>query len=227
MSPDGHLDDERSRRVERLLASSGPATPPALRIRLAALQTGRPAATRRRSTRLVAAIGATALVAFVAVLTLTIDGGAPTGPTLADAARPSARAATAPSPAHDLRSPALLRASFAGVTYPYWYKQFNWFAAGQRSDSLGDGRTARTVFYRHTHHRIGYTVVSGTPLMPPRAAERRVINGVEIRGYRDGSRDVVTFVRNGHTCVLAGVVHSRGTLYKLAAWNGDGTLRFR
>ena len=36
-------------------------------------------------------------------------------------------------------------------------KQFAWFAADQRTDDLGGGRTARTVFYRHTHHRIGYT----------------------------------------------------------------------
>jgi hypothetical protein len=44
--------------------------------------------------------------------------------------------------------------------------------------------------------------------------------------YRDGRNTVVAFVRNGHTCVLAGHVHFASTLPKLASWKGDGAIRF-
>jgi hypothetical protein len=111
------------------------------------------------------------------------------------------------------------------VTYPYWTQKFGWQMAGQRTDSI-DGRATRTVFYRHTHHRIGYTVVSGKPLKRPAGAERLVVDGVEMYRYRDGRNTVVTFERNGHTCVLAGYVHSATTLPKLASWNGRGAIAF-
>jgi hypothetical protein len=223
MSLEAQLRSHRQQRIQGLLAGGGPATPPRLHARIAALQ--RESRPRPSPARRIAVVAAAGLAAFAAVLVLTIGGSTPGGPTLASAAQLSARQPTEPSPVHDLRRPSLLRERFKGVTYPYWYEQFNWFTAGQRTDDLGGGRTAHTVFYRHTHHRIGYTVVSGKPLIAPRSAERRVVDGLEMRGYRDGDRDVVTFVRNGHTCVLAGMVHSRGTLYKLAAWTGGGELR--
>ena len=50
---------------------------------------------------------------------------------------------------------------------------------------------------------------------------------LEVRAaYRDGRNTVVAFVRNGHTCVLAGYVHFASTLPKLASWNGDGVIPF-
>ena len=222
MSLEAQLRSRRQQRIHGLLAGGGPATPPRLHARLAELQRE---PRRHPRTRPLAVVAAAALAAFAAVLVLTTGGGGPGGPTLASAAQLSDLQPTGPSPVHNLRRPTLLYERFAGVTYPYWYEQFNWFTAGQRTDDLGGGRTAHTVFYRHTHHRIGYTIVSGKPLIPPRSAERRVVDGLEMRGYRDGDRDVVSFVRNGHTCVLAGMVHSRGTLYKLAAWKGRGELR--
>jgi hypothetical protein len=111
------------------------------------------------------------------------------------------------------------------VTYPDWAQKFGWRATGRRADSIG-GRHTETVFYRHTHHRIGYTVVSGAPLDPPPGSQRVVVNGVHVHAYRDGIRDVVVFVRDGHTCVLAGFVHHRSTLLKLASWKGQGAISF-
>ena len=225
MSLEAQLRSQRQQRIHGVLAGGGPATPPRLHAQIAALQReSRPRASPRPTRRL-AVVAAASLVALAVVLVISVGGGGPGGPTLASAAQLSGLEPTGPSPVHDLRHPALLLERFEGVIYPYWYEQFNWFTAGQRTDNLGGGRTAHTVFYRHTHHRIGYTVVSGKPLIPPRSAERRVVDGLEMRGYRDGDRDVVTFVRNDHPCVLAGMVHSRGTLYKLAAWKGGGALR--
>jgi hypothetical protein len=212
-------------RVHRLLSTAGPATPPALRARLDE-QSARAAAPARRVRPRTALAGAVATVAVAAVLALTLVAELGNGLTVAEAARPSALAATAPAPAQDARRPTLLRASFAGVTYPDWNKQFGWRTTGRRHDSLDGGRTAETVFYQHTHHRIGYTVVSGKPLKAPGHAQRYEANGLVMLAYKDGRRDVVTFERDGRTCVLAGVVHQRATLLKLASWKADGAIAF-
>jgi hypothetical protein len=50
--------------------------------------------------------------------------------------------------------------------------------------------------------------------------------GLELRRFRLGRQDVVTFERNGRTCVLSGDVHDPDTLVKLAAWKGDGAIAF-
>jgi hypothetical protein len=107
-------------------------------------------------------------------------------------------------------------AGFAGVSYPDWGKRFGWFAVGGRDDKLGNRRTT-TAFYRHTHHRIGYTVISGKPIKPPANADVTTVNGVRLHRFKLGAQDVVTFVRNGHTCVLSGEVHHASTLVKLAS----------
>jgi hypothetical protein len=214
--------DLRHERVHGLLSTTGPATPAGLRERLAA-QTARPAPRSRPRVVLAGAV-ATAAVAVVLALTLVAELGS--HPTIAEAARPSALAATAPAPAQDAGRPTMLRASFAGVTYPDWNRQFGWRTTGRRHDSLEGGRTAETVFYQHTHHRIGYTVVSGKPLERPGHAQRFVVNGLQMLAYKDGRRDVVTFERNGRTCILAGVVHRRSTLVKLASWKADGAIVF-
>jgi hypothetical protein len=217
-----HDQLQRHEHVHRLLIGGGPATPPTLQASLRALHA--PAPSRSRPARL-ALTGAVAVTTLAAVLVLVLSAGSPTSPTVAEAATLATRAATAPSPTRDAAHPTLTRAWFAGVSYPDWEDRFGWRLAGQRTDSI-DGRATRTVFYRHTHHRIGYTVISGKPLTRPAGAQRLVVNGVEMYRYRDGRNTVVTFVRNGHTCVLAGYVHFASTLPKLASWNGEGTIRF-
>jgi hypothetical protein len=210
-------------RVSSVLRAGGPATPPALRARLRALQAQR--TERRRPAPRLALAAATALATFGAVVVIALTAGSSGVPTVAEVAAAANREATAPAPARDARHPPLLRASFGGVAYPYWKQHFGWRTTGERTDTI-DGRRARTVFYQHTHHRIGYTVVSGKPLKRPAGAERLVVDGVEMYRYRDGRNTVVTFERNGHTCVLAGFVHFQTTLPKLASWNGRGAIAF-
>ena len=43
---------------------------------------------------------------------------------------------------------------------------------------------------------------------------------------RDGDRTVVTWLRDGHTCVLSGSGVPRRTMLELAAWKGDGAVAF-
>lgn len=118
-----------------------------------------------------------------------------------------------------------LRRSFAGVRFPDWSSAHGWDAIGARRDRA-DGRATVTVFYFHTHHRIGCTVLSGPPIGLPSRGRRVVRDGVAVQLYRDGRRSVAVFERAGRTCVLAGVVHREETLIKLASWRGDGAVRF-
>jgi hypothetical protein len=188
------------RRVAHALAAGGPAVPDALLRRIELLEPARP----RRVFRPALAVGmAVALAAVLAVVTSL--GG--TGASVSQAAQLSELPSQRSEPAR----------SFAGVAYPDWTHAFKpWRKVGGRSDEL-DGRRTTTVFYRHTHHRIGYTVIAGDAIEPPADAERITANGLQLHRFKLGKLDVVTFERNGRTCVLAGDVHDPDTLVKLAS----------
>jgi hypothetical protein len=191
---------EHHRRVVRALQAGGPAVPESVFRRMPAIEVTRTPMPARRP----ALAGAVAVVAALALAVILSLGG-PGGASVVKAAQLNALPAEHAAPAR----------SFAGVTYPNWSVKFGWFALGRRGDELR-GRDTTTVFYRHTHHRIGYTVVSGKALQPPDRAEVLTVRGLELHRFRQGEQDVVTFVRNGHTCVLSGKVHDPDTLVKLA-----------
>jgi hypothetical protein len=119
----------------------------------------------------------------------------------------------------------LLAGGIGDVAFPDWHEVFGWHARGARHDVV-EGREARTVFYVHMGHRIGYTIVAGGTLDIPGGAEIVRRNGLEIALYRDGPRDVAVFVRDGLTCILSGEVIDRMTLVKLASWHADGAIEF-
>jgi hypothetical protein len=203
--------DRLHRRIERMHAEAARRSPlmPALRGR-------RKPRLRLRPAALAAGVATILAVALVVAL----DGG---GSRIVQAAELSLRPSTEPPPATDLERPALLERSFAGVTFPAWSGKFGWRTDGARSDDV-DGRETVTVYYRHTHHRIGYTVIAGRTIEPPDDAETLNAGGLELHRFRLGRQDVVTFVRSGRTCVLSGDVHDPDTLVKLASWNGDGAI---
>ncbi len=206
--------DERHERVSRVLGSGGPAVPDTLYVPVVK---ERPARRPRLWVPTVAAAAAgVALAILVVVLTSAGESG------LRAYASISARPETQPTPRSD---GALLDRSFQGVSYPDWSRKFGWMAEGARADVI-EGRRAESVFYMHHGHRIAYTVIEGAPIAPPEDATTRRVGGVTLRQFRDGPRDVVTFVRNGRTCVLEGEVLSPETLVELAAWRGDGAVSF-
>jgi hypothetical protein len=168
-----------------------------------------------------ASLAACAVTALVLVLALP-GGGAPT---VAEVAELGMRPALDPAPRSRPGEPAFVQASFAGISFPNWSGRFGWHTSGARSDRL-DGRETRTVFYSHMGHRIGYTIVSGSPLDPPPGAERIRRNGVEIALVQGAGREFAVLERNGRTCVLSGHFADNSTLVKLAAWTGDGEIRF-
>lgn len=217
--PNGGELVERQQRVA-LALRAGPAVTP--RVRAAAVRSDSWRRVAHRRPRLALVVAGPAVLAAVAfVLVTAIWGGAPT---LAQAAELAARPAERVAPTPRAGTP-LLAAEHEGVPFPDWSSEFGWHAVGARDDTLDD-RTTRTVFYEHMGHRIGYTIVSGDALELPPDAERVRAGGVEIALLRAGDRDIAVFVRDGHTCVLAGHVLERATLVELAAWQARGAVEF-
>ena len=110
------------------------------------------------------------------------------------------RRAPAPPPRPD--QPTLLAAEAEGLAYPDWSGEFGWRASGERADRLGD-RDATTV---STQRRRQPARLHDRLRRRARARGRRraTVDGVELAVSRDGDRTVVTWLRDGHTCVLSG-----------------------
>lgn len=203
-------------------ATATTSAPMGLRGRIEAERTSRRRAVRRPRFVLGAGLAAAA-VAAVALL-LVLPGGVG-GPSIASAAQLSARAATGPAPPPQPGEPKLLARDVAGVPFPNWRKKFGWQAAGVRTDTIG-GRETTTVFYRKNGKRIGYTIVDGAPLKVPSDAASARREGTVLHTFRTDERLVVTWLRDGRTCILSAVGVDRDVLLKLAAWKGKGAVPF-
>jgi hypothetical protein len=203
---------ERQRRAVAAVRAARPPAPDELRRGIEAQM--RVATPRRVRRHALAGLAATAALALLMVL---LPLGPPQAPPVTEVAALAERGVGAPAPAPDPRHRGHLAEHTDGVPYPDWTDAFGWRAHGARADELA-GRRAETVFYEHDGHVIGYTIIEGDPLEPPRDARRVVRNGREIHAWKDGARDVVTFQRDGRTCVLSGDVLARETLIALAAW---------
>ena len=169
------------------------------------------AARRVPSRRPLALATAAALAAAIVVL---IGGGDPAGPSVAEAARAALAPARGSAPA--VRpGDQTLTASVEGVAYPYWADSAGWRAVGARRDVLR-GRTIRTVFYASGSRRIGYAIAAGPPLA---AGGGRTVarGGVRMRVLRSGDTAIVTWLRAGHTCILAARGVDPEVLVRLAA----------
>jgi hypothetical protein len=162
-----------------------------------------------------------AFAAAAAAVSLALAGAFTAGaPSVAQAAQLAQRPAQAPAPAGQDGSTTLPRLRAAGLPYPYWEDRFGYRATGVRRDQLA-GRTATTVFYTDARGRqVAYTIVSGAALPPGAHTDRAVLDGVALRSLVTRGHVVVTWLRDGHTCVLTGVGTSQSVLERLAAWGG-------
>jgi hypothetical protein len=171
----------------------------------------------RRSRRLVPV--AVAAVAIVAVAAVLLSSGGSSGPSVNQAAMIALRQPTEPSPAESPGHKPTLQREAAGISFPYWEDDLGWKTNGARADTFAS-RSATTVFYTARSPsgrtaRVGYTILSGDALPLPKAP------AVEHRGTRyfvlsDDGATVVTWRRNGHTCILASRGVAAGTLLHLA-----------
>lgn len=242
---DGSLPAARRVRVERAVAASpelqamvaaqrhalaaideaaGEQAPAALRARLELLRA--PSRSRGRArwrvrvpsfglARVIPA-GAVAAAAVVAVLVITLGGGI-SAPTVAQASVLATRPAVAPAPGHKVHTFTLAGLRAAGLPYPYWDDSFGFRAVGVRHDRL-NGRPATTVFYQRGSQRVAYTIVSGAALPAGAPAHASVWNGISVRALEAHGMRVVTWLRHGHSCVLAGRHVPFPVLISLASW---------
>ena len=199
------------------------AAPVALRARVDADRHAGAPRRRRRKLALGGAVAAAAAAVALA-LVLTLPGDVPGGPTIVEASELAARPATMPAPLQDAGRPKLLTTQVEGVPYPYW-DDLKWDASGSRVDEL-DGRRITTVFYDRAGKRVGYQIIPGDRVAPPVATEQQTIDGTVFRTFKADGKNIVTWVRGDHTCVLSGQGVPPKVLVKLASWRGDGAVPF-
>jgi hypothetical protein len=206
-SIDAPAPDSLHSEVQALLATqrSGP-----WRGRLRAFPTG----TLRSARGPLAATALAAVAAAVLAIALSAGGGRVTM-SLREASAPTLRAATASAPRESAGNGAQLAASVDGVSFPYWEERFGWRSTGSRSDRVA-GHAMTTVFYADARgRRIGYAIVAGTP---PRIGGGAVTwrGNVPYRLSYEHRAPVVTWLRDGHLCVVSGRDVSGATLLRLA-----------
>jgi len=158
-----------------------------------------------------------ALAAAVAVAVVLIGGGTGTSaPTLAQATHLTLASATFPAPAESSSGANTLDDSAAGIPFPYWSRSVRWNAVGARSDRVS-GRQIVTVFYANqSGSRVGYAIVGGAAL-PVHGGATVWRHGVPFRLLNVGGARLITWLRSGHTCVIAGRSVSDRTLLALAS----------
>jgi anti-sigma factor RsiW len=203
--------------------------PLALRTRVEQMGTGRgrrkadqrPSARTRLAGRRWPAAGLVAGALAAVLAGIVLIGGGPGIYDVAAAALNPPAAAIAPVPAGSK----LLHEHVGEVAFPNYAGKFGWKAAGTRTDEI-DGRATRTVFYEKEGRQIAYTVVSGAPLGWPDDATKATREGTLLRALRADGREVVTWRRRGHTCVLSAKDVPRAELLDLAGWKGKGAVGF-
>jgi hypothetical protein len=206
---------EQERAVTMLRALHEPA-PAALHARVREMTDSDPATRRvpwwRRSLFLPAA---TALAVAVAALVVLLAGSGSSAPTIPQTAHLALAAATSPAPAEDALHRGQLRLRGGGIAFPYYGRSSGWTATGARADSL-HGRRVVTVFYSAHGRRVGYAIVSGSPL-PDNGGSVVTRSGVNYRLRRSGGAELISWRQDGHTCVIAGRAVSTSTLVSLAS----------
>ena len=207
---------EQEQAVSLLRALDTPA-PVSLRARIET-ETDPAARSRRRTRRrpLWMGPGLPAVAVLIVALVITIGGGADRQATIPQTARLALAASTRPAPAADPSAPGRLLIANAGISFPAWHTSTAWRASGARVDELG-GRRVVTVFYTSaTGGRVGYGIVSGAPLHTV-AGQAATRYGVWFTLTHLGAENLITWQRDGHTCVIAGRSVSYAALLSLAA----------
>jgi hypothetical protein len=214
-SSDVRAPEELHRRVESLIEAQSPG----VRRRLRADRSG--AGGRSRFGLALAGALALAVIAAVAIA-VGLSGGGSSTLSLRQASALTQRAATVPAPAENAGEAGQLDASVDGVAFPYWGDRFGWRSTGARRDHLA-GRPVTTVFYQDDRgRRIGYAIVGGAPA--PRLSGGTVAwrGGVPYRLLTVNDRNVISWLRDGHLCVVSGRGVNSAMLLRLASWVDRG-----
>jgi anti-sigma factor RsiW len=212
--------DRQRRSVDAVRSTADEAVPASLRSRVEELRPGASGSgeSRRLLPRL--ALGtATGVVVAVVAAVLVLSGGG-SAPTVADAAQLATKPATAPPPEPAAGNANALRARVEGVAFPNLARPYGWTPTGLRRGTV-DGRDALVVFYAKRGRRLAYMVVAGESLGGTSDYASSRLRGVEYRSFNLNGGPAVTWLRDGHTCVLTGDA-SRTELLALASGPAPG-----
>ena len=219
---------EQERAVALLRSTANVTAPDSLRARLDALaaeppEESKPAKQKRQWPRLRLGFALPAMAAVAAAVVaavLIIGGNGSSGPTLPQTAQAALSASTLPPPATSATNPAQLDVSVGGIPFPDWSRNIGWRTLGQRNDMLA-GRRVVTVFYAgRKGTRIGYAIVSGPPIKV--SGHTTVHEGENTYTlFNLGNARGITWIRDGHTCVIAGRGVSNRRLLALAGAESD------
>jgi hypothetical protein len=164
-----------------------------------------------------AAVSAIAAALIALAIAIGLSGSSPTL-SVRDAAALTTKPATHGPPAESSSDRADLAVAVDGVSFPYWGGHLGWRSTGSRTDTV-DGRSVTTTFYARGHKRIGYAIVAGGA---PSQASGGVVSSHDGTSYRlltYNDAPVVTWLREGHLCVVSGRGVSGATLLRLASWD--------
>jgi hypothetical protein len=220
--------DSEQQRVAELVRSFDAPAPESLHRRVESLVAAQSQVARRfpgRGLRRFSPLGlagAGAVVAVVVAVAIVVGlggGGSPPTVSFSQAAASTLRTATLPAPPESQAHHAQLAVAVDGVPFPYWGERFGWRSTGMRSDQMA-GRAVTTVFYANADgRRIGYAILAGTPV--PRASGGVIAwrGGVSYRLLTENGAATVTWLRDGHLCVISGHGVPSATLLRLASWS--------
>src|SRR5579862_7832413 len=162
-----------------------------------------------RRSRRVPAFALTFATACAAAAVALVLAPGPAAPSVVGAARVALAAPTA-------GVPATLTAAGTSIRFPNW-SGLGWPATGVRHDRVG-GRSLTTEFYRsYEAGRLGYTISSGAPLRWGAGRVQTEFSGERYQLISSGGARVVTWVQDGHTCILASRTASAQAMLALAA----------
>jgi anti-sigma factor RsiW len=157
---------------------------------------------------------ATALAIVIVALVFVLGPGS-TAPSIDQTAKLALAPASAPAPPVDGAHPELLAAAVDGIPFPSYGQHGGWRATGSRTQLVHE-RKIVTVYYRaQDGTRVGYSIVPGSSLSSP-GGLHAMRGGVRYWFGREGSGRYVTWVRDGHTCVIAGKSVPNRVLLRLA-----------
>jgi hypothetical protein len=219
----GHTDSE----IVELVRSIDVRAPQELHNRIEALVAelgGHAPVRQRRATPLrLGFAGALTLAVAVIALVVGLSGGGSSTLTLPTAVALTLRPVTMAAPTENPHNGTELAANVEGVAFPYWDDRFGWRSTGARTDTV-DGRTVKTVFYAGGDGQwIGYAIIAGkAPRVSGGVVRER--DGTPYRFVSQDGASVVTWLRDGHLCVVAGHGVTGATLMALASWHGNGML---
>jgi hypothetical protein len=214
---DERAPDSVHQHVQSLVAaSSGRAG--RRRPRMFGADDGRRARTRPR----IAALGAIAAAVIAVAIVASLSSGGSSGLSIRAASALTLSPATAPAPIDSPAHHDQLAAAVDGVAFPYWEDHFGWSSIGARTDRVA-GRAITTVFYSDARgRRIGYAIVAGTPAPRVSGGVTMWRGGTPYRLLAENGVQVVSWLRDGHLCVISGRGVSGATLLRLASWDGHG-----